>query len=115
MMITQIPAQHSISAADLLAHMRHYKRRWPASVLSRHLNTTPDHIRDLLAILIQSGEVSFDTHREHYYHLTEHGLSRAVPATKPVDVVSPFKVNVWTKPMQGYDARMQRAMRRGAV
>jgi hypothetical protein len=111
-MVTGMSSQRSITAADLLAHMRHYKRRWPASVLSRHLSTTADHIRDLLAILIQSGEVSVDVDGERYYHLTAHGLSRAVPAKQPVDVVPPFKANLWTPPMQGYTERMKAAAAR---
>jgi hypothetical protein len=98
----------TVATAALLAHMRSHKRRWRNAQLARDLAVHPEEMRVLLDALIAAGDVCVDVERERWYYLAEQ-VGQFVKPTPAAVTPSPY-VNIWTKPLQGYDARMQTAM-----
>jgi DNA-binding HxlR family transcriptional regulator len=73
--------------------------------LSRRMQVGSRIISQRLSELHQAGQVVVQRRGKDSYYIDVDALRKA-----EAPVVPPFKWDRWTKPLQGYDARMQAAM-----
>ena len=106
---TKLPGSNAPDAKTLAAVLENLKTRKFACfnrVLAKEMGIPNEVMQAALNALVASGDVEAQMHPSGRQYVTKGGLPK-----KQEGLVSPFKWDAWTKPMRGYDARMQAAMR----